>query len=39
VILKAALGTTALTLAAVPEVFWQCVQWQARSSVIGALTV
>jgi hypothetical protein len=36
VILKAVLGTAAFTLPAAPELFWQCVQWQARSSAIGA---
>jgi hypothetical protein len=39
VILNAALGTTALTLPPVPEAFWQCVQWQARSSATGASIV
>jgi hypothetical protein len=29
----------ALTLAPAPEIFWQWVQWQARSCEIGALTV
>jgi hypothetical protein len=33
--LKAELGITALTLPAAPEVFWQCVQWQARRSLTG----
>jgi hypothetical protein len=36
---KAELGITALTLEPVPEVFWQWVQWQARSAETGALTV
>jgi hypothetical protein len=35
---NAALGMTAFTAAPVPEPFWQFVQWQARSSVIGTLT-
>ncbi|HZO01222.1 MAG TPA: hypothetical protein VFB93_08495 [Burkholderiales bacterium] len=35
---KAELGTIAFTLPAVPEAFWQSLQWQARSSVIGTLT-
>jgi len=29
----------ALTLPPLPLAFWQLVQWQARSSLIGALTV
>jgi hypothetical protein len=36
---KADLGITALTLPLAPEDFWQSLQWQARSSVIGTLTV
>ena len=39
VIVNAELGTTALTLPPEPEVFWQCTQWQARSSVTGTSTV
>jgi hypothetical protein len=37
VILNASAGTTAPTVPAAPEARWQLRQWQARSSVTGAL--
>jgi len=36
---NAALGMTEFSAAPVPDPFWQLVQWQARNSAIGALTV
>jgi hypothetical protein len=36
---NASLERTALTLPPAPELFWQWVQWQARSSATGAVTV